>query len=77
MAMLRQSLLACGYIFFIIPNLKSGADVLKQNIMAQDKESIKIQGEIEDLKEKRNEIEQKEYPNVAFEDQNYMEKKKA
>lgn len=48
MSVLRRSFLSFGYVAFILPNLKSGAQVLRQNIFAQDKEGIDLQRRIEE-----------------------------
>ena len=50
MAVLRRSFLAMGYVLFILPNLKAGAEVLKQNLFAQDKHKIQLEDDIEQLK---------------------------
>jgi len=56
MAVLRRSFLAMGYVLFILPNLKAGAEVLKQNLFAQDKHKIQLEDDIEQLKaEKKKE----------------------
>lgn len=53
MAVLRRSFLAMGYVIFILPNLKAGAEVLKQNLFAQDKQKIQLEDDIEQLKEEK------------------------
>lgn len=51
MAVLRQSLLSIGYVLLILPQLKEAADVLKQNILGQNKAQIEVEtaiGEFQD-----------------------------
>jgi len=50
MAVLRRSFLAMGYVLFVLPNLRAGAEVLKQNLYAQDKQKIQLEDDIEQLK---------------------------
>lgn len=49
MAVLRQSLLSIGYVLLILPQLKEAADVLKQNILGQNKAQIEVETAIGEL----------------------------
>ena len=49
MAVIRQSLVSCGYLLLIIPLINEVANVLKQNILEHNKEMIEIETEVEAL----------------------------
>ena len=51
MAVLRQSLLSIGYVLLILPQLKEAADVLKQNILGQNKAQIEVETAIGELQD--------------------------
>jgi len=43
MAVLRQSFVSLGYVLMILPHLKDGADVLRQNLLGQNKAQIELE----------------------------------
>lgn len=50
MAVMRQSLLSVGYVFFLIPRFKDAAEVLDQRSMNQNNKKIHLTAEIKRLK---------------------------
>lgn len=46
MAVLRQSYMAFGYVFLILPRIREGAHVLKQNLIELEKEGENLNIEI-------------------------------
>lgn len=46
MAVLRQSYMSFGYVFLILPRIREGAHVLKQNLIELDKEITNLEDEI-------------------------------
>jgi uncharacterized protein YlxW (UPF0749 family) len=46
MAVLRQSYMSFGYVFLILPRVREGAHVLKQNLIELDKEIITLETSI-------------------------------
>ena len=61
MAVLRQSYMSFGYVFLILPRVREGAHVLKQNLIELDKEIITLETQIqergEDLKKMDDDLE--------------------
>lgn len=51
MAVLRQSLISLGYVLLILPRLKDGADVLRQNLLGQNKAEIELNNDVKKLKQ--------------------------
>jgi hypothetical protein len=49
MSVLRKSYLSFGYVFMIIPKIREGAHVLKQNLIAGEKEIHDLEDKIEAL----------------------------
>jgi hypothetical protein len=43
MAVLRQSYMSFGYVFLILPRIREGAHVLKQNLIEGDREIIQLE----------------------------------
>jgi len=46
MAVLRQSYMSFGYVFLILPRIREGAHVLKQNLLELDKEIDNLEASI-------------------------------
>jgi len=63
MAVLRQSYMSFGYVFLILPRVREGAHVLKQNLIELDKEIITLETSIaertEDLKKMDADLERR------------------
>lgn len=61
MAVLRQSYMSFGYVFLILPRIREGAHVLKQNLIELDKEIINLEDQIkqrgDDLKKMDEDLE--------------------
>lgn len=61
MAVLRQSYMSFGYVFLILPRIREGAHVLKQNLIELDKEIIQLEDQIkrlaDDLKKMDDDLE--------------------
>jgi hypothetical protein len=49
MAVLRQSILAFGYVFILLPRMRDGAEVLQQSTVNQGKQGASLESRIEAL----------------------------
>ena len=61
MSVLRQSYMSFGYVFLILPRIREGAHVLKQNLIELDKEITNLEDAIkqrgDDLKKMDEDLE--------------------
>lgn len=58
MAVIRRCYFSLGYVFMILPKIREGAHVLKQNLIAGEKEIHDLEEKIEDLNLKLTKLEE-------------------